>query len=97
VIRYLDETNNPKESLRRAFFTTHDEIKKQNINGGTTALISLFLRDKCYVANLGDSRAVLWQGKEKLTTRVSNDHKPHLPEEEQRVMSQVSLFLFLFQ
>ena len=88
VIRYLNESSNPVESLKQAFSLTHEEIKTKNISGGTTALISLFLGDKCYIANLGDSRAVLWHSNGDITKRISTDHKPHLPEEEQRVTSQ---------
>jgi len=58
---------------------THENIKKS----GTTAIISLILGTKMYIANVGDSRAVTAKSGE--GTRVSMDHKPDLPEEEKRI------------
>jgi len=46
---------------------------------GTTALVTLFLDNKCYVANLGDTRAVLSRGGK--ASRLSFDHKPEAEEE----------------
>lgn len=37
---------------------------------------------------MGDSRAVLSANNGEITKRISTDHKPHLPEEEQRVTAQ---------
>jgi len=50
---------------------------------GTTALISFFIENKLYSANLGDSRTILCRDGKAI--RVSKDHKPGLLEEEQRI------------
>jgi len=79
----LNENEDPAESLKNAFIETNNKMKDCNVNGGTTALVSLFMSDKIYIANAGDSRAVIYNGRDII--RCSTDHKPDLPEEEERV------------
>lgn len=58
--------------------------KSANVqNSGTTALIILVQDSICYLANLGDTRAVLCR--ENKALRISKDHKPI--DEEDRVQS----------
>ena len=59
-------------------------MRNDQISGGTTALVALFMKDKCYIANAGDSRAVLQ--KDDKVLRLSTDHKPDLPSEEERII-----------
>ena len=40
-------------------------------------------KDKYYVANIGDSRAILSRNNQAVT--LSNDHKPDLPVEKERI------------
>lgn len=42
--------------------------------GGCTALVLLILLDRIYVANAGDSRAILYDGYK--TVKMSNDFSP---------------------
>ena len=46
---------------------------KMNMSG-STALIALIVDDKCYVANLGDSRAVISMKKGTMAMKASSDH-----------------------
>jgi len=69
--------------LKDAFFEINEQIKANNTPGGCTALAVLANRNKVYVANAGDSRAVLL--KDQQVVRLTTDHKPDVPEEEQRI------------
>lgn len=52
---------------------------------GTTAGIALFVNNSIFVANVGDTRIVLYsEGK---TKRLTVDHKPHLLPEKERIFS----------
>jgi protein phosphatase 1L len=73
----------PDVSLKTSFLETNNLMKKENIKGGTTALCALFIGDYGYIANSGDSRAVLCDNG--LAIRYSTDHKPDVPEEEKRI------------
>jgi serine/threonine protein phosphatase PrpC len=58
-------------------------MKRENIGGGSTAIAALFINNKLFVANAGDSRAVMGDGS--VAVRCSTDHKPDNPEEEERI------------
>jgi len=47
----------------------------------------LFVQDIAYVANLGDSRAVMSLNQGKSYVRLTRDHKPEDPDETQRIES----------
>lgn len=51
-----------------------DSYEKIGHRAGTTAVVLLMTKDKYYVANIGDSRAVLNRGG--TAVALSNDHKP---------------------
>lgn len=75
--------------LKAAFKNAESRLKSSGIdysNSGTCAIAVMVLRDHCYIANLGDSRAVLFrQGKEKQAIELSWDHKPTRPDEKHRI------------
>ena len=52
---------------------------------GSCALVLLILNDICYVANLGDSRALYSCNDGKKFFQVSRDHKPNDPIEKNRI------------
>jgi len=54
---------------------------------GTTAVLVLMIENKLFVANCGDSRAVMaTQASGGLTAKnLSNDHNPNLPTEQRRI------------
>lgn len=68
------------------FFIEYDNyLKKLNYkNEGSTAVILLVLHDNIYVANCGDSRCILYNGKELLIK--TKDHKPSDPLEYARII-----------
>lgn len=84
LLNKMEELKDPEQALKRAFITTNEMMKKDSITGGTTAICALFIGRKCYVANAGDSRAVLCKGDKAF--RLSKDHKPDDPEEESRIV-----------
>jgi len=75
--------DNPVICLQEAFMETNQRMKNDDVRGGTTAIVMLFLGDSGYIANAGDSRAVLCQ--DGVARRVSTDHKPDLPSESKRI------------
>lgn len=52
---------------------------------GTCAIIVLIINNTCYVANVGDSRAILSQNKGKKIVPLSTDHKPAEANELKRI------------
>ncbi|KAL4855454.1 putative protein phosphatase 2C 11 [Chlorella vulgaris] len=55
------------------------------VQAGCTAVVALLMGDRLYVANAGDSRAVLCRGGKALA--MSEDHKPAAPDERARIMA----------
>lgn len=53
---------------------------------GSCALIALILNDKCYIANVGDSRAIVSRLKGSKITQITTDHKPKNIKERQRII-----------
>lgn len=66
-----------EEQIRYKEQTTGETgLKKDNLMAGCTAIVVVISPDKIFVANAGDSRAVLYRdGK---TEPLSEDHKPSL-------------------
>jgi len=60
-------------------------VREKRPDAGTTANIALIVKNKIYLANVGDSRTIINEnGKAKA---LSEDHKPTLYREKQRVES----------
>ena len=57
--------------------------KKVGEKAGTTAIIILLTHNRYYIANVGDSRAVLSRAGK--VVPLSTDHKPDLPSERSRI------------
>lgn len=79
--------------IRLVMFIIQDEvIKEENtkykVTGGCTAVVCLFFMGKLYVANAGDSRAVLIHNNE--IRPLSNDFTPE--SDRQRVQHLVSAY-----
>ncbi|MES1920462.1 hypothetical protein MHBO_002127 [Bonamia ostreae] len=81
-----------KEVLVNAFLKTDrdllEELKRRGKNDGSTAVVCLLVDDVAWVANVGDSKAVLTRerGKRPLKIgRLSKDHSPDFLEERRRI------------
>ena len=85
-----------EEALRQAFHITNEDFMPppygRNKHGvgdmsGTTAVVTLVIGDTLYVANAGDSRAVISRvsGGERVGTAITTDHKPEDEKEFVRI------------
>lgn len=52
---------------------------------GSCALVLIFIDEMCYVANLGDSRALLSENLSRSLFYITNDHKPEDANEKVRI------------
>ncbi|XP_061359680.1 probable protein phosphatase 2C 35 isoform X2 [Gastrolobium bilobum] len=80
----------PVKSYTSAFLTTNDELHENEIDdsmSGTTAITVLVIGNTLYVANVGDSRAVLAvkDGDRIVAEDLSSDQTPFRRDEYQRV------------
>ena len=65
-----------------------DPNNKNNIldKSGSCAVITLFVDDKIYVANVGDSRALFSEDNGANYVEITEDHKPNNPKEKKRIL-----------
>jgi len=82
----------PEDALKSSFHKIHDAIISENIKGGCTATVVLFLGDKGYVAHVGDTRLALV--KEGMLRRLTIDHRPSNKAEADAVRARGGLVLF---
>ena len=54
---------------------------------GSCAIVTLIVGDMCFVANVGDSRAVLSSDGGSKIIPLSKDHKPSEEDEHRRIIS----------
>lgn len=78
-----------EESLKAAFFKLDQQMQQDskllNSDAGSTAIVSLFSGKTLYIANCGDSRAILSSSGNPIVLSV--DHKPTLPAEKTRIIN----------
>ena len=95
VIRDSNFPKDPIAALIRGF----EEAERDFVNNfalnknkevvdksGSCAIVALIVEDDCYVANVGDSRAVLSLKGGKKMEVLSNDHKPNEEGENKRII-----------
>ena len=71
-----------EDYLKNETKTENNELKD---NSGSCALVCIVVDDVCYIANTGDSRAIISRHYGKTLNRLSNDHKPDSVTESKRV------------
>jgi len=71
--------------LEIALAAEESETRKHD-KSGSCGLIMLILDNKCYLCNVGDSRAVLSQNAGDARFALTRDHKPSDALERQRVL-----------
>ena len=82
---------NPIEAIRKGFAQAEknflENAYKQNPveKSGSCALVAFFVDNICYVANVGDSRAVLSENQGANSIDLSRDHKPSDDQEMRRI------------
>jgi protein phosphatase 2C family protein 2/3 len=95
IIKDSNFPENPELALRNGFLLAEKEFintialdDKQNLieKSGSCAVVAFFVEDTCYIANLGDSRAVLSYKNGKINQVLSNDHKPGNENENERII-----------
>lgn len=77
---------NMPTAIERGFLQFDDYLRKLDDlkeTSGTTALCVFISEDKYFVANCGDSRAVLWRNNARVF--ATQDHKPNLISEKLRI------------
>ena len=72
--------------MEDCFLKLDEELKPLAYSSlsGSTASVVIITQDKIYSANVGDSRSVLKRGIH--INYLSEDHKPDVPKEEQRIV-----------
>lgn len=84
----------PEQAIKNAFFLAEKEFTKtialdtdMNLidSSGSCVNLILFVNEMCYVANLGDSRAIMSKYNGQQVIPLSIDHKPDNPVEYERI------------
>lgn len=73
------------ESVYLQSIYTNKSFPLEYDKSGSCALVIIFIDDVCYVANLGDSRALLSENNSQRLYYVTNDHKPEDLNEKIRI------------
>lgn len=79
-----------KEAFKDSFSKLDQEFlniakKKKNVSGAC-ALVLLIVGDKCFVANCGDSKALISLNGGKMVTALNSQHNTSNPDEQNRVL-----------
>jgi protein phosphatase 2C family protein 2/3 len=90
IIQDNNFPSNPEQAILNGFQKAENQFIdfafKKGDKSGSCAVVVLIIGKKCFVANLGDSRAVLSLNEGKDCAAVSKDHKPNDDEENSRIV-----------
>jgi protein phosphatase 2C family protein 2/3 len=89
IFRHLSSSSDIKESLKTSFSQAESHfinscLQKTSDKSGSCATCALITENFIYLANTGDSRAIIGTGKGKVL-QVSEDHKPAVESEKSRI------------
>lgn len=89
VLQTEDFKNNQiAKGIRSGFLSFDEEMRElpevARGSSGSTAVCAFVSPDKVYIANCGDSRAIICR--DGVPALTSHDHKPVLPEERERIL-----------
>lgn len=98
IMRHEEFEINTCAAMKQSFFIANESLVVHCNNpdsqfdcliSGTTATVAVVKDGKLYMANVGDSRAVMGKNTASgyVASRISVDHKPNLPEEKSRIES----------
>lgn len=96
VIKDSNFPQNPEEALRRGFEKAEDDYiytqaMSKNLDvldkSGSCAVVALIVEEFLYIANVGDSRAVMSLNSGKIFDVLTNDHKPNEEGENRRILA----------
>ena len=95
IIKNPNFPKKPKEAIEEGFEAAEKEfISNYSLNSskseiidksGSCALITLIIEDICYMANVGDSRAVISKNGGSNFNALTVDHKPNDENESKRI------------
>jgi len=89
-----DDLTDMKTLMKEAFVRCNESLKELNTcsETGTTAVVAYSRGNRLWIANVGDSRAVL--SKNGSAVRITTDHKPSLQSEKNRILEQKGFVFF---
>ena len=84
--RPIDALKNGFKMAEKRFKEIHWKKDGLRDNSGSCAVVVLIVDNMCYVANVGDSRAILSSEKSSKCIPLTRDHKPCDPREQKRII-----------
>ncbi len=94
IIKDQNFPNDPQKAIHKGFERAEYEFLKTKAisksgelldKSGSCALICMIIDNKCYIGNVGDSRAIMSIDGGKSTVALSSDHRPNHEEEMKRI------------
>lgn len=84
----MEALKNGFEAAENDFINNHALTEDIDVSdrSGSCAVIAILIDDMCYIANVGDSRALLSQDLGKNFTVLTTDHKPNEESETKRIV-----------
>ena len=90
IFRLMSSGEDIIESVKQAFLNAENDFTSESLSGsfdssGSCAICVLVLQNNIFLANVGDSRAIISCGNGKIIAQVSIDHKPDEENEKNRI------------